>query len=444
MNAIPLSVCMLALAPAPQEPKNLLANASFEEGGKAPKGWEKGAPVPGVEYLLDAKVASDGKKSLSLKKTVERYFPIAEWEQELAHDGQARKLHFGALVKAEQARKAILDVQFEDRGGQWTHEWAAYVGARAAEDPPADHEWMWYSGVVEVPAGTEKLYLALQIYGPGQVWFDRALARFVDAGTPVTKAADLAPAPASEWGSVPAPAPARAEAAEEPASSGDAPLLTLDDDPLQRYFLIGPRVAAPSEGFGLLVVLPGGDGSADFHPFVCDIAGALPASYLVAQAVAPAWSTDEERVVWPTRKLEGEKAGFASEDFVAAIVADVGKRHALDPRHVFLLGWSSGGPPVYAASLEKDSPVRGALVAMSVFKPEQIESLKPAKGRAFYVLHSPQDFIAMDFPKRAVKDLAKNGAKTVLETYEGGHGWHGDVFGTITKGVRWLEENAGD
>jgi len=27
-----------------------------------------------------------------------------------------------------------------------------------------------------------------------------------------------------------------------------------------------------------------------------------------------------------------------------------------------------------------------------------------------------------------------------LVTYEGGHGWHGDVFGHIRKGIEWMQE----
>ena len=36
---------------------------------------------------------------------------------------------------------------------------------------------------------------------------------------------------------------------------------------------------------------------------------------------------------------------------------------------------------------------------------------------------------------------ARNGAKVRLETYEGGHGWRGDVYNDIRNGVEWLEKN---
>jgi RNA polymerase sigma-70 factor (ECF subfamily) len=43
--------------------------------------------------------------------------------------------------------------------------------------------------VVEIPAGTTELRIALQIYGPGTVWFDDLSAEYVPNDTPVTDAA---------------------------------------------------------------------------------------------------------------------------------------------------------------------------------------------------------------------------------------------------------------
>ena len=53
----------------------------------------------------------------------------------------------------------------------------------------------------------------------------------------------------------------------------------------------------------------------------------------------------------------------------------------------------------------------GTFVAMSVFKPDLLPSLKPAKGRAFCILHSPDDKVC-------------------------------DVFGMLWRGLRWLESKA--
>lgn len=219
--------------------------------------------------------------------------------------------------------------------------------------------------------------------------------------------------------------------------------IKLGQDDKRRYFLIGPAKGkeAPKDGYKLLLVLPGGDGSADSNPFVRRIfKNALPDGYLVAQLVAPKWRDDDNRIVWPTKGLPDEQAKFSTEEFVAAVMQDVAGRHRVDAKHTYALGWSSGGPAVYAAAMTKDSPLTGAFVAMSVYKPDQLLPAENAKGRAFYLLHSPQDFIKMTFPEAAQKALSSAGAVVKLETYEGGHGWHGDVFGMIRTGVKWLEE----
>jgi RNA polymerase sigma-70 factor (ECF subfamily) len=84
-------------------------------------------------------------------------------------------------IKAEKVTKAILDVVFLDDKGEWiSHEWAAYIGAKKANDPPADHDWKEYSGRVKIPKGTKKIQIGLQIYGPGKVWFDEVRAAYVE------------------------------------------------------------------------------------------------------------------------------------------------------------------------------------------------------------------------------------------------------------------------
>lgn len=201
-------------------------------------------------------------------------------------------------------------------------------------------------------------------------------------------------------------APAGAPAAEEIMLGGDAQ---------RRYVLIGPKVGAPepADGWRLLVVLPGGDGSADFRPFVTRIlTAALPDEYLVVQVIAPRWRDDEDRAVWPTALLPDPAAAFTTESFVADVVRDVAARRRVDARRVFALGWSSGGPPCDAISLADDAPVRGTFIAMSAFKPELLPPLARAKGRAYDILHSPQDFIAMRFLETARDALRAAGRES--------------------------------
>ena len=156
------------------------------------------------------------------------------------------------------------------------------------------------------------------------------------------------------------------------------------------------------------------------------------------------WDNEQaQQLVWPTETARYPAMKFSTEAFVQAVIREVEKQHPLDARRIFALGWSSGGPPVYAVSLYPNTRVTGSFVAMSVFKPNQLPELSAAKGRAYYLLHSPDDtLIPMSAPNQARDTLAANGARVKLATYEGGHGWHGDVYGNIRAGIDWLEENA--
>jgi predicted esterase len=222
--------------------------------------------------------------------------------------------------------------------------------------------------------------------------------------------------------------------------------LRAGGDAQKRYFLIGPAKDAksPDAGRGLVVILPGGDGSADFHPFVKRIFKyALPDGYLAAQPVAVNWS-GHKQYVWPTASLKDRKElKFTTEEFIASVVEDVAKNHALDRKRVFVLGWSSAGPPAYSALLQEKPAVAGAFVAMSVFKPDTLPPLDRAKGRPFYLYHSPDDRVCpYRMAKQAEKDLTAAGAAVTLAEYDGGHGWRGGLYDSIRTGIEWLEKNA--
>ncbi len=220
--------------------------------------------------------------------------------------------------------------------------------------------------------------------------------------------------------------------------------LRAGGDAKKRYFLIGAMkgVKPPKSGYRLLVVLPGGDGGPNFHPFVKRIyKHALPRGYLVAQLVAVK-RTGRQKITWPTRASRVEGGKFPTEDFVDAVLKDVKAAHKLDQRYVFTLSWSSGGPAAYAISLAKKKAITGSLIAMSVFKPDQLPPLTRAKGHAYYLYHSPQDQVCpFRMARSAVTQLKKNGAKVSLATYRGGHGWRAGLYPAIRRGIRWLEAN---
>lgn len=215
-------------------------------------------------------------------------------------------------------------------------------------------------------------------------------------------------------------------------------------DQQKRYFVIQHPIEPPKEGWRTLFVLPGGPGDAGFQPFVTRIAKhALPENYLVVQLVAPVWTPEQARnIIWPGKKSGVREAKFTTAEFYQAVRAEVAKAHKLDPRYSFTLTWSSSGTSGYEFSLLPKSGITGTFVAMSVFKPALLPPLSAAKGHPYYLYHSPQDFIPLTEAENARDALKKAGATVEFQTYEGGHGWKGDVFGSIRKGITWLEEQA--
>ncbi len=400
-----------------------LRNGSMEQGDAAPLGWRKGAAVPGVVYAWDKAVGHDSQSSLRLRKTAQRYFPIAQWHQFVPNPGTSSKLKVSAWVKAEKAAKGIVDAVFFGQDGSTSHQWIAYIGAKNANDPPVSHDWKEYSGVAEIPPGTTRLGIALQIYGPGTIWFDDVRAEFVPDETPKTDAVRATRKPASDIADVPAQD------------------LTVEGNDKMRYFLIGPQKDAktPKNGFKVVIVMPGGDGSDQFHLFVRRLCKhAMTDDFLVAQPVAVKWRP-EQTTVWPTLVNPVDGQEFATEEFVEAVIRDVAKRHSLDERYVFTLSWSSGGPAAYALALKKETPIKGSYIAMSVYRPQWHPPVANATGRLFLLDHSPEDRVCKyHYAEQAKGELSEAGADVRLITYEGGHGWHGPVYARVRGGLSWL------
>ncbi|HTQ09442.1 MAG TPA: M56 family metallopeptidase [Fimbriimonadaceae bacterium] len=417
--AIPWQVTARA-TDTPSEP-NVVVNGGFENGAqnwtRRSLGVESDIPID-----IDQQTYHSGKASLRFMKTDNTFFPIATMDQDLPWDGKTQFVKISAWIKAENAKKFTLALD-QDHGAKG-RQWAAYVGDRTSSSGSVTHDWQQYKATLKIAEGTRSVGLSLQMYGPGTIWIDDITASFTDQGDSTSVDEDDALADVKDV-------------------SNES--LTVGGDPKMRYFLIGAKAPEPASGYKLLVVLPGGDGSADFNPFVRRIwKNALPPGYLVAELVAPKWSDDQfQSIVWPTRKARWATMKFATEDFISTVIQQVGKSHKVDASHVYTLSWSSGGPAAYAASLGV-SAIRGSFVAMSVFHEDELPALLGAKGRAYFLLQSPDDKITtIDQANIALQELSKAGAKAMLKTYEGGHGWRGDVYGNIRKGIDWLEQNAG-
>ncbi|MDR2705955.1 MAG: hypothetical protein LBC02_09280, partial [Planctomycetaceae bacterium] len=212
-----------------------------------------------------------------------------------------------------------------------------------------------------------------------------------------------------------------------------------------RYFLIGvdKNKPIPDSGYKLLIVMPGGDGSAEFHPFVRRIwKFALDNSnFIVAQPIAVKWNSNQ-KIVWLTKMDKVEDQEFSTEEFIESIINDISERVKIDPKHINTLSWSSSGMAAYAIALQDKTAVTGSYIAMSVFKPDQLPPLDNAKGRLFAIQHSPNDRVCpFRMAKDAEQQLTEHGAKVKFTESQNGHGWSGNVYGLIRENINWLQQN---
>lgn len=212
----------------------------------------------------------------------------------------------------------------------------------------------------------------------------------------------------------------------------------------KRYLLSGPLPGSksPANGYKLFVILPGGDGSADFHPFLKRVyRNSFGEEYLIVQLVARRWQTDTENwIVWPTSQLRVPGMQFTTEDFIEDVIGEVKKKQKIDAKSVYVCGWSSSGPGLYPYLLGKKRSATGAFIAMSIFNDGLVPSEQgDVSNFPIFILHSPQDFIPIVQAEKARDFFKRQGANVLYNTYEGGHGWHGDIFGYFAKAKDFLE-----
>jgi len=217
--------------------------------------------------------------------------------------------------------------------------------------------------------------------------------------------------------------------------------LSAGGDAAKRMFLTGPKAGdvEPPLGWGVVLVLPGGDGSDKFRKWVRDhYEDWVDAGWVWAQLVAPKWSQDQD-IVWPTENSKVAQMKFTTEEFVATAVEETAKQMKVDRRRIVAVSWSSSGPACWRMLTEKGSPVAAHLIAMSVYKPAELEPLANGKGRPLFLLHSPtDDTCPIAMAEKGRNAARKAGLDVEWATYEGGHGWGGESEDEARRALHWL------
>ena len=85
--------------------------------------------------------------------------------------------------------------------------------------------------------------------------------------------------------------------------------------------------------------------------------------------------------------------------------------------------------------------ITGAFVTLPVWNSDQLSKLKQAKGRAFAILHSPEDFIPIRMAEAARDALSDAKVEVYYATYFGGHGWKDDPYAKMRAAIAFLEEH---
>jgi hypothetical protein len=217
---------------------------------------------------------------------------------------------------------------------------------------------------------------------------------------------------------------------------------TLPALPKSLYFVF-PAAKPPAAGkkAGLVVVLPGGDGSREFLPWVENaLLAQRPDDCIGVMITSVKWQPDQE-IIWPTDSSKVPGMEYTTEQYVRVVTAEIEKATPVDAARRIVVAWSSSGPAIHALLATKDSPFHRAYIAMAIW-PQGLDELTPVKGRRYVLDQSPEDQTTIfQHVRTAYAALTKAGAQVRVTTYAGGHGWHDDPLPRIAKGFAWLLSN---
>ncbi|MBI1333276.1 MAG: M48 family metalloprotease [Armatimonadetes bacterium] len=170
---------------------NLVIDGGFESGLET---WRPGTMPEesdtGVTYKLDTEVYHSGHASLKYTKQRPTYFPIQVMRPQLMPYRMTKRVETTCWMKARNAGKATICLVFHRKGHESDYHWAVYASG-PKPDVGVTHDWKQYQSVVAVPEDTTSVEMLVQMYGPGEAWFDDVSLKFVADETPIVEAVDM-------------------------------------------------------------------------------------------------------------------------------------------------------------------------------------------------------------------------------------------------------------
>ncbi|MEI6516098.1 MAG: dienelactone hydrolase family protein [bacterium] len=128
------------------------------------------------------------------------------------------------------------------------------------------------------------------------------------------------------------------------------------------------------------------------------------------------------------------------------IVKDIKDAKGVNPKAVFLIGFSAGGYMAYQVALKHPELFTGVIILDADIPRKNLDeaSLKAQTVKVpFYLSHGDKDsYFPASRGAQAMEYVKAAGFPATLATHEGGHALPDDLFGVIKKGVDWIGTQA--
>jgi phospholipase/carboxylesterase len=209
--------------------------------------------------------------------------------------------------------------------------------------------------------------------------------------------------------------------------------------------IVEPDNLHPGTAYPLLIALHGAGGSADtIAPLFKASRIAQPFFFCVPEAPYAVPSGRDLSYVW-FKPGSGERRSPPAlqrklgDEYVLAVLDAVLKAYPVDPRRVFLMGFSQGGFLAYSAGLKHPERFAGVIPVGTWLDQGDFtaEEMKLAAAHTkFLILHSPDDLaVAPSEARASAAFLAKYGVAHELVPYTGGHVLNAEVAQRIAAWV---------